>query len=97
MFKTIISLSVAAMSLCVVSAAHAEELPADSVCHIAAEYAYDVAVASGDGSPDGAYEHAMGSCEDIEGTEPATLNELIATEGEVVFPVCEYVGNCVAR
>lgn len=66
MFKTILALSVASMTLCLVSAAHADELPTDSVCYIAAEVAYDAAVAAGDGLPDGAYEQTMGDCETAE-------------------------------
>lgn len=94
MFKTIIALSVAAMTLSLVSAASAEELPTESVCHIAAEAAYDAAVAAGDGLPDGAYESTMGSCEESEDT---SLNDLIAIDGEAWLPVCQFTGGCVAR
>lgn len=81
MFKTILSLSVAAMTLVLVSAAHADELPTDSVCHIAAESAYDAAVASGSGLPDGEYEQTMGDCESWEASDPYWA------EGEDAEPV----------
>lgn len=97
MFKTIVALSVAAMSLCLVSAAHADELPTDSVCHLAAEAAYDAAVAAGDGLPDGAYEQTMGDCESAEDAPADSLNELIAIDGEVVNPVCMFTGGCRAH
>jgi len=94
MIKTLLALSVATMSLCLVSAAGAAELPTDSVCHIAAEAAYDAAVAAGDGLPDGAYESTMGACEDA---EEATLNDLVAIDGEAWLPVCQFDGTCRAR
>lgn len=93
MFKTIIALSVAAMTLSLVSAASADELPTRSVCGIVAESAYDAAVAANDGLPDAAYETAMGACEDAEET---SLNDLIAIDGEAWLPVCQFDGSCVA-
>lgn len=89
-------MGVAAFSSC----AHADglgiELPTlhgDGVCDIVANAAYDGAVEAGDGLPDGAYEQVMGDC-DWGGYSALTLNEQIAEDGEVVWPVCHWEGGC---
>lgn len=94
--RLVAALGALALALGVASTADAAELPADSVCRIVAELAYDEAVAVGDGLPDGAYEAAMGACDwDSEFGAGVPLNELVAVDGEVWLPVCQFDGGCV--
>ncbi len=79
-----------------VATCHASELPVSSVCNIISEIAYDEAVAAGDPLPDGAYERAQGECEwDADFGAGVPLNELVAVDGEVWLPVCQFEGGCV--
>ena len=80
----------------IVQHCNAAELPAPSVCNIISELAYQAADDAGDPLPDGAYERAQGECEwDADFGAGVPLNELVAVDGEPVWPVCMFEGGCV--
>lgn len=86
----------------------ADELPVESVCSIKAELYYDAQVAfladleAGGQStanlpqPDQTYGDVREGCEWDEAFGAGVpLNELIAADGEPVWPVCKFEGGCV--
>ncbi len=88
MFKAIITASVSVMLLCLATAASAK-----SSCEETADTNYLIAVAIDYADADMVHEDTTLACE----SDSETLNELIAIDGEVVFPVCQFRGDCIAR
>lgn len=88
MVKTLVALSVAAMSLTLASAACAQ-----SSCEETAATNYAIAIAIDAPDADMVVEDTMADCS----SPVESLNDVIAIDGEAWLPVCQFEGDCQAR
>jgi hypothetical protein len=107
MFKAIVTASVSVLLLTLASAASACADESDPVtgkcdkpsiatiksCEQTAATNYAIALEIGAPDADMVVEDTMADC----GADYATLNELVAVDGEAWLPVCQFHGDCAAR